>query len=174
MAELAVTAIGVDRPGIVAAIAEVLRDRGGNVEESAMTILRGRFAMMLLVDADDAPDELRAALVEAVADLDLEVAVSHPGEAHESEQPTHVLSVYGGDRPGIIAGVTRRLADLEVNITDLSTRLLPPDDEPVYAMVLEIVVPAGLGATRLDAALTETAEELGVDHTLRPLETETY
>ena len=174
MAELAVTAIGTDRPGIVAAIAEVLRDRGGNVEDSAMTILRGRFAMMLLVEADETPDELRTALAEATASLGLEVAVTPAGEARESERPTHVLSVYGADRPGIIAAVTRRLADLEVNITDLSTRLLPPDDQPVYAMVLEVAVPDGLGESQLDAALAEVADEIDVDHTLRPLETETY
>jgi glycine cleavage system transcriptional repressor len=174
VAELAVTAIGADRPGIVAAVAEVLRDHGGNVEDSAMTILRGCFAMMLLVETDAAADELRAEIVAAVEDLDLEVSVAPAGQAHEAARPTHVLSVYGSDRPGIIAGVARCLADLDVNITDLSTRMLPPDDQPVYAMVLEVAVPGGLDDVRLEAALRDVGEELGVDHTLRPLDTETY
>src|SRR5688500_2099752 len=39
VAELAVTAIGADRPGVIAVISEVLRQRGGNILDSSMTIL---------------------------------------------------------------------------------------------------------------------------------------
>lgn len=174
MAELAVTAIGTDRPGIVAAVTEVLRDRGGNVEDSAMTILGGHFAMMLLVETGDEPGELRDALLEATGGMDLEVHVSEAGGAHDGADPTHVLSVYGTDRPGILAGVTRCLAELGVNITDLSTRVLPPEEQPVYAMVIEVVVPERVADVELERALTDVGSELGVDHTLRPIDVETY
>ena len=50
---LAVTAIGRDRPGIVAAITGVLLDAGGNVDDSQMSILHGHFAVMLLVSVPD-------------------------------------------------------------------------------------------------------------------------
>ena len=54
---LAVTAIGADRPGIVAAVTGVLTDHGGNIEDSTMSILGGHFAMMLVVaEADAGPD----------------------------------------------------------------------------------------------------------------------
>lgn len=174
MRELAVTAIGADRPGIVAAVAEVLRDRGGNLEDSAMTVLGGQFAIVLLVAADDEPDELQAALVGATAALHLTVNVTEVEAHHTSPAPSHVLSVYGSDRPGLLAAVTRLLADLDVNVTDVDTRLLSPEDEPVYAMVLELTLPAGLEAEALDARLAELDPELGLDHTLRPLDTETY
>jgi glycine cleavage system transcriptional repressor len=42
---IAVTLIGSDRPGIIAAVAAALADVGGNIEDSSMRILRGRFAM---------------------------------------------------------------------------------------------------------------------------------
>lgn len=172
MPELAVTAIGADRPGIVAAVSEVLRDEGGNVEDSAMTILGGQFAIMLLVDTDRAPAELQRAIEAATGDL--VVTVSEVESGHEAAEPTHVLSVYGTDKPGIIAAVTRELADLDINITDLSTRVLPPEEQPVYAMVLEIHIPDGLDEGRLEATLRAVGERIGVDHTLKPLEAETY
>ncbi len=174
MPELAVTAIGADRPGIVAAVAEVLRDRGGNVEDSAMTILGGQFAMMLLVNTEDDPERLRAALLEATAGFRLMVTVIPVEPAGRPTQPTHVLSVYGTDRPGILAAVARVLADRAINITDLSTRVLPPSEQPVYAMVLEIALPEAVQDVELERALQAVGETVGVDHTLRPLEADTY
>lgn len=170
MQELAVTAIGADQPGIVAAVAEVLAARGGNVEDSAMTLLGGHFAIMLLVACKEGPAELRAALEEATAELDLTVTVERVGPGREVADPTHVLSVYGGDRPGILAGVTRTLADHSANITDLHTRLLE-GTQPVYAMVIELSLPEGVREEDLAAALAATCQELGVDHTLRAFET---
>lgn len=170
MHELAVTAIGADRPGIVAAVAEVLAARGGNVEDSAMTLLGGHFAMMLLVACEESPAELRTALEEATAELGLTVAVNPVGAGRQAADPTHVLSVYGSDRPGILAGVTRTLADHTANITDLHTRLLE-GERPVYAMVIELFLPDAVREEDLAEALAGTCHELGVDHTLRPIET---
>lgn len=174
MPELAVTAIGTDRPGIVAAVAEALRDHGGNIEDSAMTILGGRFAIMLVVAIDEGAEDLRSDLDAVARELGLQVTVSDVEPGAGLETPTHVLSVYGSDKPGILAGVTRALADLGVNITDLSTRMLPPDDQPVYAMVLEIALPDEVTEDELERVLGQVGERIGVDHTLRPLETETY
>lgn len=175
MHELAVIAIGVDRPGIVATVAEVLRDRGGNLEDSAMTILGGHFSIMLLVATEDDAGTLREALADATADLGLTLSVSPVGEGHTGAEPTHVLSVYGADRPGLLAGVSRALADTGVNITDVETRLLSPGaDTPVYAMLLELVLPDGMTEDALEQRLADLGRELAVDHTLRTLETETY
>lgn len=175
MHELAVIAIGADRPGIVATVAEVLRDRGGNLEDSAMTILGGHFSMMLLVATEDDAETLHRELSEATAELGLTVSVSPVGEGHAGAEPTHVLSVYGADRPGLLAGVSRSLADAGVNITDVETRLLSPGgDAPVYAMLLELVLPEGMTEQALEQQLADVSRELAVDHTLRTLETETY
>jgi glycine cleavage system transcriptional repressor len=174
MGELAVTAVGVDKPGIVAAVAEVLRDRGGNIADSAMTILGGHFAVVLLVETDDSADELEDALSAATDDLGLRVTVqaTDPGVARSSEA-THLLSVYGSDQPGLLARVTRALAMLDVNITDLETRLLAEQDRPVYAMVVELVAPDGRGDDLADA-IAAACDDLGIDHTLRAIDVETY
>lgn len=171
--ELAVTAVGADRPGIVAAVAEVLHDIGGNVEDSAMTILGGHFAIVLLVASPVDGARLHEALAGVADDLGLTVSVSDAAGRRDEAQATHLLSVYGADKPGILAGITRALADQHANITDLETRVLDPDDEPVYAMVVEVVVRPGDEA-QVSASLDEACEVLGVDHTLRTIEAETY
>jgi glycine cleavage system transcriptional repressor len=168
--EFAVTAVGADRPGIVAAVAAALHERGGNIEDSAMTILGGHFAIVLLVAADGTAEELGAALRAATSDLGLTISVSAAGAERRPAEPTHLLSVYGADKPGIVAAVTAELASQGANITDLETQVIG-DEEPVYAMVIELVADE---ASDLASGLDRVCDELGVDHTLRTIEAETY
>lgn len=161
------TAIGRDRPGIVARIARVLLDHGLNIEDSQMRILGGRFSMMLLLRGEPHEDRLVKDLLGAGRELGLDYIYVHPiGETEAVlPEPTHVLSVYGGDHPGIVAAVTEALASLGVNITDLETRLAGD----VYVMLLELVIPEGVDVS---ARLAEVGREQGVDVTLREIEAE--
>ena len=171
MHELAVTAIGTDRPGIVAAVTRILHERGGNLEDSAMTILGGQFAIVLLVATQDEPDALRDALQQATADLGLTFSVCRTQGAHQGADPTHLLSVYGADRPGIVAGVTGALAEAGANIVDLETQVIGDSDQPVYAMLIELATDDDDAVAR---AIAGACERLGVDHTLRTIDAETY
>jgi glycine cleavage system transcriptional repressor len=174
VAQYAITAIGLDRPGIVAAVSGVLLDVDGNVEDSQMSILRGHFAVMLLVRV---PDEVEQAdLADRLGtvrdDLGLEaVTVSPVGEGAEPVRATHVVSVYGADSKGIVHSISAALAGHGVDITDLETKLTGTDEAPVYVMILEIA----LGAASLDEvedALKRVAADLGIEVSLRPLDAE--
>lgn len=167
MAELAVTAVGADRPGIIARVTGVLLDHGGNLEDSSMTILGGQFAIALLVRTDSPAADLERALTEATKDLGLLVSVREVGAGSASPAPTHVVSVYGADRPGIVHGVAETLAEHQVNVTDLTTRVLD-GERPVYAMMLEVSLPDGLDEVALGAALRERVAEVEV--TVRALD----
>jgi len=161
------TAIGRDRPGIVARIAKVLLDHGLNIEDSQMRILGGRFAMMLLLRGQTSEDVLYRDLLATARELGLDYIYVHPigtsGAAPPA--PTHVLSVYGGDHPGIVAAVAEALAAHAVNITDLQTRL----SGNVYVMLLELVIPDGVD---IRDAMEAVGREQGVDVSLRELEPE--
>jgi glycine cleavage system transcriptional repressor len=159
------TAIGKDRPGIVARIARVLLDHGLNIEDSQMRILGGRFSMMLLLRGEAREDALVKDLLAAGRELGLDYIYVHPvGEADVvASEPTHVLTVYGADHPGIVAAVSGMLADHDVNITDLQTRLAGE----VYVMFLEIVLPPG--ADIVDA-MEAVGREQGVEVSLREIE----
>jgi glycine cleavage system transcriptional repressor len=165
VAQTWLTAIGRDRPGIVAGIARVLADHAMNIEDSQMRILGGHFAMMLLVEggADEKglADDLRAASEE----LGLDYLYVHPVPASDAQAaaPTHVLTVYGRDHPGIVAAVTAVLAEHSVNVTDLQTRLAGD----VYALFLELELPPGADIAEAVAAV---GREQGVDVSLRELE----
>jgi glycine cleavage system transcriptional repressor len=175
MPQFAVAAIGRDRPGIVAAVSEVLLEQGANVEDSQMTILRGHFTMTLIVSLDDEADPrgLKEGLDRVRGELGLE-ALSVSDVAHldsECPDPSHIVTVYGVDHPGIVHSVSTALADQRVNISDLTTRVFEGEGEtPVYAMMIEVAIPPDLEPTDLERRLLEIAAEQNVELSFRRLE----
>jgi glycine cleavage system transcriptional repressor len=165
--EVAVTAVGTDRPGIVAAITGALLDIGGNLEDARAALLRGSFATVLAVAVPDdvGPREVEAALKPVAAELGLGLWVG-PAAPRRTGPPLDrcILSVYGADHPGIVHGFARALADRAANVVDLTARLV--GDPPIYALGMEIELPPGLDAASLEAALAPVAEEHGVEMTL--------
>lgn len=176
MTHFAVTAVGADRPGIVAGVTRAFVEHGCNLEDSSMTILRGQFAMMLVVDAPQAVgvDELEEALAAPAAELELVVTVRPAAEPPEPSEPSDTgswtVSVYGADHPGIVHGVASLLAGRSVNIVDLSTRVVGSPESPAYTMILEVTLPPGADPRELEDALEAEAGELGVTCRLHPSE----
>jgi glycine cleavage system transcriptional repressor len=175
MPQLALSAVGRDRPGIVAATTAVLLRHGVNVEDSRMSILRGHFAMTLILGVPEGGDRksLKADLDVAGAELGLEALALSAVEplAEAAPEPTHLLSIYGVDHPGIVHHATRVLAEHRVNITDLETRLVESDGEPsLYALLIEVAVPGDVDAGDVDRSLSEIAASEVVEVSLRELD----
>lgn len=170
MSLLAVTVIGHDRPGIIADVTAGLAGLGLNLEDSTMTLLRGHFAMTLVCAGDQSAGDVEQALLPLTGDGSLLVSVrAVPAEL--SPEPTgtpYVLTVHGGDRPGIVSAVTRVLADAGGNITDLTTRLTGD----LYLLVAEVDLPDAVDQEALAGRLAATGRDLGVGVTLRRQETD--
>lgn len=174
MPHFAVSALGADRPGIVAAVTAVLVDERCNLEDTSMSILRGHFAMMLVVEGPDGVDAatLERALGGPAARFDLVVAVRAIDDTVPESPPGDpwTVSVYGADRPGIVHRVTSLLAEAGVNVVDLTTRVIGDPARPVYAMVLDVTFPPGLDAPELSRRLDALASELAVECSIHPSE----
>lgn len=170
MSTIAVTVIGHDRPGIIAAVTAELAELGLNLEDSTMTLLRGHFAMMLICAGPVNPPEVEKALEPLTADGSL--LVSAREVTPEPEQPAagrpYVLSVHGGDRPGIVSAVTREVAHAGGNVTDLTTRLTGD----LYVLVAEVDIPGGTDVAALGDRLAAVGADLGVEVVLRQQETD--
>lgn len=136
MTTFAVTAVGPDAPGEIAALAEALAGLGANLEDASMTRLRGHFAMTLVASVQASATEVSDALAPVSAASGLHVSV---WSVDDDPQPPVAgrpwrVTVHGADRPGIVASVTRELARLGANVTDLSCRLVGD----LYVMTIEV------------------------------------
>ena len=166
MGLLAVTVIGVDRPGIIAAVTGALAQVGGNLEDSSMTILGGHFAMSLIVSLEGADEAaVRAALEPVTGALGLAAFVGavtvEPGRT--STGAPYVVSVHGADRPGIVSRVMGVIASYGGNVSDLTTRL----SGDLYVVVADVDLPLDVDVDDLRASLDGAAEELAVEITVR-------
>jgi glycine cleavage system transcriptional repressor len=170
MGRLWLSALGADRPGIVAAVSGVLVDLGCNLEDSTMTNLQGHFAVMLVVSAPDgvtAPS-LEDALGEVAGRFQLVVAgrpLADPPGSGEPEGPATegwTVAVHGADRPGIVRDVTGALADAGGNVVDLSTHLVGEATAPVYVMTLWVTLPSGDAGEAAAERIRQAAAALDV------------
>jgi glycine cleavage system transcriptional repressor len=161
VARFSLSALGADRPGIVAAVSGALVDLGCNLEDSSMTILRGQFAILLVLFAppDVGAGDLEKALAPVAGRFDLTVAV-RPVAVEEPARPQEIaggptvggrpqaeepwtISVHGADHPGIVHAVTSALSDAGGNVVDLATHLVGTADQPLYVLTMRALLPAG-------------------------------
>jgi glycine cleavage system transcriptional repressor len=170
------SAIGRDRPGLVADLARLALESDANLEDSRMTILGTEFAVIMLCSstAPDAGDRLAVGAKRLERDHGLTILLRHLDEGPRPAVPAPGMRLYrveaaGEDRAGIVAGLCGVLAERGINITDLSTRSRPgPGGSPHYEMTLSVEVPEGVVPRELREALEAEADRLVIDVALMP------
>ncbi len=174
-----VTALGKDRPGIVAGVTEVLYRLGCNLEDSAMTRLGGEFTIMLVFSAPSGLEGV--ALHRAFEPLEGHLRLAthlKPLTASEAGAPRrrrgrrYLISVYGADRPGIVFRIADLLSRARVNITDVHTHRSPGGGKragpSLYLLLLEVELPPARSPAALERRLKRTAKRMGIQVGLRP------
>jgi glycine cleavage system regulatory protein len=164
VAQLILTVIGPDRPGLVSALSERVAALGGNWLESRLAHLAGQFAGIVLVDVpDDAETALRNSLAELAAEK-LRVTTELAGRASPWARRVHVKLVTQ-DRPGIIRDVATALAVHKANIEEMTTHVGsgPFSGETMFEATLQLKLPADTDFSNLRGALERLGNELMAD-----------
>lgn len=172
----ALSAIGKDRPGIVADVAGLIYECGGNLEDSSMTLLGNQFALLILLSG--AGEEFQFRLSTGCKRLEWEKHLSvflTPIEEPESlAKPKEITELYelsttGLDRMGIVYHVSRLLADQGINIEDMHTKSTPSPESgtPIFTMKILLQVPVEVSPTDLLEKLNRLAEKLAIDISLK-------
>jgi glycine cleavage system transcriptional repressor len=101
---------------------------GCNLLDSSMTLLRGEFAIILMVSLP--PKVSIELLSEKLSKIQEQLGFTlHMRELLAEEVGStnaaghgYLISVYGADKPGIVSGITHKIAHLGLNITDVETK----------------------------------------------------
>ena len=170
------SAIGKDRPGIVADVSEVIFECGGNIEDSSTTLLRSHFALLLLFSTEK--EEVNQKLSSALKRLEWEKGLTvfySPVTLEEVQRPApeHTarfrVTASGVDHAGIVSRVCRLLADHQINVVDMKTHSVfsAESGTPLFEMDIDIEVPRSISEQKLREDLHRLANELMIDLVVR-------
>lgn len=139
-----------------------------------MTMLGSEFATLMLVSGNGS--DLQDRLYEATKRLEWERRLTvflRPvdGPSGGAAGAAYNLSAVGVDKAGIVAGVSRVLADHGVLITDLRGEAKPVAESgtPLYTLAIRMLVPDSCPIDRLQADLDNAGAGLGIEVTTSPL-----
>lgn len=173
MKRYALSAIGRDTPGMVAAVTKELYVHGCNIEDSSMTRLEDEFAIILIMSMDEKSLEpLEASLreIEKAAGLTINLKEIGDESAATRVESNYLITLHGADAAGIVYKTSELLSGMKINITDLQTKRTRGEDADIYIMLLEVFVPKDVVFATLEAALNALGAEIGVTIKIKPVE----
>jgi glycine cleavage system transcriptional repressor len=172
---LALSALGPDRPGLVAEITEYLTERGANVEDSRMAVLGGEFGVLILVSGTageiEAIEREKAGLAEKTG-LELVLRRTRSPEDHRRAASIPCLvTAEALDHEGIVRAVSRALHGAGVNIVSLETSAYeaPVTGSPLFRLEARVDLPAQVTVGKLRKAMDAVAEAENLDIEVRSL-----
>jgi len=169
----AVTLIAADRPGIVAAVSKIFYENSFNIEDSSSTLLQGFFSAIFIVSKEGVDTEgVKKMFSHLEKTMSIDINVQEMSEAGVKPIGEHyIISVYGSDKPGIVNRVAEYLANREINIVDLQTKVAGSEKSPIYLMVLEVIIDPKMMGTGWEDDLKKISRDMGTDVNIRQIET---
>ena len=172
---LVISALGPDRPGIVAEVTHYITERGGNIEDSRMAVLGGEFGVMMLVSGDDAEITRigkEIAALEKQTGLSIVTRETKSAEEHRKvEAIPCVVLCEALDNQGIVRAVSAALHKLGLNIVSLETTAYeaPVTGSPLFRLEAQCDVPRGVTLAKVRSAMAEMAEHENIDVEVRSM-----
>jgi glycine cleavage system transcriptional repressor len=159
-------ATGSDRPGIMDELSQFLLNCGGNIIDSSTALLRGQYALLLLVrGADDTADRIRQGL-STLESAGIHGKLHTPTAATATEEAAYpfIFVATGRDQAGVLQRISHLMRVLNVNISHMQTRV---SKNQSFEIRMELAVPRETPVTMLREYLTYLCTELGITGELK-------
>jgi glycine cleavage system transcriptional repressor len=173
MAQLVISAVGPDKPGIVGQLTGHLHSGGANILDSRMVNLRGQFAIILLIEAEEsAIAAITQTLPESARQIGIGVTFvpQEGGSAQKVAGVPYRIKTYSMDQPGIVHRVTEVLRKHGVNIEELEARQESAAfaGTALFIMEMRVTVPREVGIKALRGELEAECEKINCDLDMEP------
>ncbi len=170
---LVITALGEDRPGLVASLTEAITQQQCSICESRMSLLGGEFALIMLIEGQwNNIAKLEQTLPGLQDKLNLTLLVKHT-EQRSNQQAAipYSVEVLALDNPGIVHKVTDFFYNRKINIHDLQTDSFNAahTGTKMFALTITIEIPTTMHIPGLREDFLEFSDELNLDSIIEPL-----
>ncbi|MCD6492892.1 MAG: phosphoserine phosphatase SerB [Archaeoglobaceae archaeon] len=163
---VALSVYGIDKPGIVYKISEVLAKNNVNIVDIEQNVLQGLFAMFIVGDVENCKisiSELERELKERGKEIGVEVHLSPFNRQETPKKELYVVTVLGRDRVGIVRDITKILYEHGINIE--KTSLTARDNLISIEFLIDI---RGTNLENVKKQLKEEVESFGLDIVIQP------
>ncbi|GAB4306419.1 MAG: hypothetical protein Kow0083_16160 [Methylophaga sp.] len=171
MNKVLISVLGSDQPGIMAAVATIITQHDGNIENLSQTLLDNVFGALLMVDLadNDSAEQLQQDLEKQCQGMNLFIRV-HPWQApsstwHDNKPETqpYIVTAIGPDRQGLVAEMADVFFRHGVNITNIQAIFKGGKNPMDNLMVFEVDIPRTTMMDDLRDALAEIAIRLELE-----------
>ncbi|MAD91848.1 MAG: glycine cleavage system protein R [Gammaproteobacteria bacterium] len=170
---IVISALGLDRTGIVQDLTKIILSCDGNIEESRMTTLGSEFAMLLLVSGNwTTLNKLEKGLKKLEEEKNLTISIRQTGNKliNDNKMP-YSVDIICLDQQGIVFNLAEFFSKQDVEITDVVTRSYSAayTGSTMFAVQMSISIPATLQISRLREEFLEVCDLLNLDAILEPV-----
>ena len=161
MNRIIITAIGIDRPGLVNKITSIINQNKGNIENSKMIKIDNQFAIIIdfktIEDIDIIKKELKS-----IKDLEIYYKSAKPIETDQKSILQYLIK--GADDQGIVDTISNYFKDKNLNITEIDTFIesAPITGAPLFNMKITIECNPITDAQQIEKDLLQICEELNL------------
>lgn len=170
---IVISAVGLDRTGVVQDLTKVILSCGGNIEESRMTTLGSEFAMLLLVSGNWATlSKLEKGLSKLGKGHELSVSIRQTNaKPPAGDRMPYAVDIVSLDQQGIVFSLADFFASRNIEIADVATRSYAAahTGSPMFAVQMAINVPATVHIAQLREDFLEICDRLNLDAILEPV-----
>ena len=162
MDRIIITAIGVDKPGLVNKITSVISQNNGNIENSKMIKIENQFAIII-----DFSDSENLNIIKSQLDLIQDLKISY-NIIKKLNIPTKSLATYlikGADDQGIVDTISNYFKDNHLNIVEVDTFIEPAPitGSPLFNMKITIEYNQSINLNKISADLAEICDNLNLN-----------
>lgn len=169
---LVISALGEDRPGLIAELTETILHSGCNIEDSRMSTLGGEFAVIMLVSGNwNNVAKLEDILPTIQDKLGMLISSKRTEPRHLVQQEIpYTVEVVSLDHPGIVQQIAGFFSTRKINIHDLYTTChhAAHTGSPLFTLSMTVEVPAATHISHLREQFMEFCDQLNLDAILEP------
>ncbi|NIF20962.1 glycine cleavage system transcriptional repressor [Candidatus Pantoea multigeneris] len=166
---LVITALGVDRPGIVNTITRHVSSCGCNIEDSRLAMLGDEFTFIMLLSGSwNAITLIESTLPLKGAELELLIVMKRTkAEARPAMPDTVWVEVELPDSPHIIERFTDLFDKHQMNVAELASRISPSPHSPTLFIQMTAHCTASADITGFESAFSLLCQEINAKGQLR-------
>jgi glycine cleavage system transcriptional repressor len=170
---LAVTALGVDRAGLVHEITRIISDCGGSISESRMLALGADFGLVMLIGGNwHALARLETDLARLGETAGIALLLRRTeGRPRRADHVPYSVDVVCADQPAIVSGLAGFFASRQIDIGEVATRsyLAAQTGAAMFSAQLLINVPTRIHVSQLREDFMDYCDSLNLDAILEPV-----